>query len=143
MFPYGRLNVLAEAACPFQSYTRQSMFRVFVLFVLFVCAYFLMSSGQNVSLRAQSAAQTDINSAQAAGAAVLADTGFADDADLHGADPLLAEVPPEVPELSGTAVLTLPADTTAAVYDVRDLAGPRRLFFDGPLHPPRLSSVLL
>ena len=109
---------------------------MFRLFVLFVCAYFLMSSGQNVSLRLQSVAQTDISSAQAAGSAVLADTGFADDADLHAADPLLAEVPPEVPELSGTAVLTPSAEITAAGYDVGDLAGPLRLFLDGPLHPP-------
>ena len=113
------------------------------LFVLFVCAYFLMSSGQNVSLRTLSAVQTEGGNSQVAVASSLADTGWGDDADPHGADPLLAEVPPEVPELSGTPALTPPADTTAAVYDVRDLAGPPWLFLDGPLHPPRLSVVLL
>ncbi len=99
------------------------------LFALFVCAYFLMSSGQNVSLRTLSAVQTEAGSSQVVGGSVLADTGFGDDADRHGADPLLADVPPEVPELSGVPVLMPPADTTAAVYDVRDLV--YRLILDG------------
>ena len=116
---------------------------MFRLSVLFVCAYFLMFSGQNVSLRTLSAVQTEVGSSQIADASVLADTGLGNEADPHGADPLLAEVLPEVPELSGSKALTPPADTGAAVYDVRDLAGPPRLFLDGPLHPPRFSSVHL
>lgn len=116
---------------------------MFRLSVLFVCAYFLMFSGQNVSLRTLSAVQAEVGSSQIADASVLADTGLGDDADPHGADPLLADVPPEVPELSGFMALTPPADTGAAGYDVRRLAGLPRLFLDGPLHPPRLSSVHL
>ena len=113
------------------------------LFVLFVCAYLWMPSGQNVSLLTLGTVQTGGGTALVAAASGLADAGVGEDADPHGADSLLAEVPPELPELSGTAALTLPAGSAAAVYAVCDPAGPRRLFFDGPLHPPRLASVLL
>lgn len=115
------------------------------LFVLLVCAHFLLSGGQVASLHTLDATQQHAKHAQTqilSDALSLTDSGMGGDIDLDNTDPLLVDLPPEVTEFFNSVIVAGSADITAGAYPALDLPAPSPPFLEGPQRPPRSPSSL-